>query len=115
MLTIPPPMSNTERQRKFRKSNPGYYKKYYARKRSMGRRVRAQMQAEAQAAKAARDAAGAEATMAILAKPDPLMLPAPVQDPAMAAITALAAALIAPSARDTMPGPAPQVRPAGAS
>jgi hypothetical protein len=93
MLTIPPPMSNTERQRKFRKSHPGYFKKYYGRKKSIEKHVKARMQAEAQAAKAARDAARAEATLAILVKPQPLMLPAPVQDPTMAAIDALAAAL----------------------
>ena len=91
-------MSNTERQRKFRQRNPGYFNKYNARKRGTAKRseayIRGLMQAKAQAARA-------EATLAILAKPEPLMLPAPVQDPTMAAIDALAAALGYASARQT--------------
>src|SRR5690242_5454100 len=94
MLVPCPPKSNVERQREFRKRNPGYFNKYNARQRAMAKRakerVRELIQAQAQAD---REAARAEATLAILAKPEPLMLPAPVQDPTMAAINALAAAL----------------------
>jgi len=104
MLVIPAPKSNVQRQREFRRRNPGYFKKYYAIKRSMAKRIRSRMQAEAQAAFAA---ARAEATLAILAKPEPLMLPAPVQDPTMAAIDALAAALGYARERETMPLGAP--------
>src|SRR5689334_4239690 len=35
MLKPAPPIPNVERQRKFRERNPGYYRKYYARKRSI--------------------------------------------------------------------------------
>ena len=116
MLLTPAPKTNAERQREFRMRNPGYFRKYYAVKRSMAKRIRARMQAEAQAAQAALIAAArAEATLAILAKPKPLMLPAPVQDPTMAALEALAAALASPSARAATPIPAPLARPVGPS
>jgi hypothetical protein len=115
MLLTPAPKTNVERQREFRMRNPGYFRKYYAVKRSMAKRIRARMQAEAQAAQAALIvAARAEATIAILSKPEPLMLPAPVKDPAMAAIDALAAALASPAIREAIPVPDHQARPAGA-
>jgi hypothetical protein len=49
--------------------------------------------------------ARADATLAIIAKPEPLMLPARVQDATMAAIDALAAALGFASAREVIPSP----------
>ena len=112
MLRPCPPMSNVERQRRFRLRNPGYFRKYYTPKRVWKQRATARLQAEAPALIAA---ARAEATLAILAKPEPLMLPAPVQDPTMVAIDALAAAFAAPSARAATPIPAPLARPVGPS
>lgn len=37
MLIIPPPTPNRERQRLFRERNPGYYRKYSARRRQMNK------------------------------------------------------------------------------
>ena len=112
MLLIPAPKSNAERQREFRERNPGYFRKYYAVKRSIAKRVRARMQAEAQAAQAALIAAArAEATLAILAKPEPLMLPAPAQDPTMAANKALVDTVAVRAVRQAAPLPAPLARP----
>ena len=47
MLTIPPPVSNAERQRNFRERNPGYYQRLQARKRAG---VRAELEAMAMVA-----------------------------------------------------------------
>jgi hypothetical protein len=59
------PMSNSERQQKFRLGNPGYYARIQARKRAMAKHVaqelRARMLAEA---KQARETAAAEQTTA---------------------------------------------------
>ena len=45
-------MSNVERQRRFRKRNPGYFRKYYALRKAMRKVIQARMRAEAQAAAA---------------------------------------------------------------
>lgn len=58
-----PAMSNTERQRRFRERNPGYYQRLHAKRR-----------AEVQALGERR-----RAIALMLAKPVPLMLPAPVE------------------------------------
>jgi hypothetical protein len=84
-------MSNAERQRQFRKRNPGYYGRLH-RKRN----------AEILALCAARMAAAE----AVIAKPEPLMLPAPVQDPAMDALAALSAALKSGSTPEPLTIPA---------
>lgn len=73
-----PPMSNTERQRAFRERNPGYYG-----------RLHRQRKAEQRAFVAAHNAA----KQLVALKPMPLMLPAPAEDPAMAALNALKASL----------------------
>jgi hypothetical protein len=99
MLTIPPPTSNIERQRQFRQRNPGYYNKYYARIKAMQKSARDAAQAAAIAANAV--------NVATPSKPQPLMLPAPVHDPAMAALEALAASLKAGSAHDPSLVPLP--------
>jgi hypothetical protein len=67
MLKPAPPIPNVERQRQFRERNPGYYRKYYARKRSIRLAAVAQMKALALAA--------AEAPV----HAEPLMLPAPAE------------------------------------
>ena len=84
-------MSNIERQRQFRERNPGYYGRLH-RKRN----------AEILALRAARMAAAE----AVVAKPEPLMLPAPVQDPAMDALNALSSALRSDSAAEPLTIPA---------
>ena len=99
------PMSNAERQRRFRARNPGYWRKYYARERAS--RIAAQKKAAALVAELAR-ARWAEfekqaAVQLMLLPKLPLMLPAPVQDPAMAAIDALAASLASRSDREPQP------------
>jgi hypothetical protein len=79
MLSIPPPMSNRERQRRFRERNPGYYGRLHAKRR----------------AKIAAALAEREAVAQILAvKREPLMLPAPVETieiPGMTTIEAIPA------------------------
>jgi hypothetical protein len=87
MLIIPPRISNNARQRAFRKRNPGYYNKYYARKKASLKR---DLQI-AQAAAIAEANAANEATAA-----QPLMLPAPAIDPLMAEINAMTASLLTP-------------------
>ncbi len=64
-------MSNTERQRKFRERNPGYYAHLQAQRRAPIKAARAKlkaMQAELFAAQ-----------LAMAVKREPLMLPAPVE------------------------------------
>jgi hypothetical protein len=93
-------MSNAERQRKFQQANPGYDRRRKARERGMSKRDVARRRAEAAAlALAAHAAAHAAATtqtmtatIQIPANKPLLMLPAPVKDPWMAEIEALAAA-----------------------
>ena len=84
-------MSNGERQRQFRERNPGYYG-----------RLNRKRNAEMLALRAARMAVAE----AIVAKPEPLMLPAPVQDPAMDALNALSTALRSDSAVERLTIPA---------
>jgi hypothetical protein len=64
MLVHRPPMTNTERQRQFRKANPGYYARLHARRRA-GMRARA--------------AEVCIAALATAARREPLLLPAPVE------------------------------------
>ena len=66
MLRPVPPMSNTERQRRFRERNPGYYQRLHARARARVKEAIAQKAAIAQL---------------LAVKPAPLMLPAPVEIP----------------------------------
>jgi hypothetical protein len=102
MLKPAPPMSNAERQRQFRERNPGYYGRLHRKRK-----------AEVMALIAARTAAAE----AMAARPAPLMLPAPVEDPAMAALDALAASLKSGSSREPLPvaTPAAAPRPANQS
>ena len=81
MLIIPPPMSNAERQRRFQKRNPGYDRRRKANARESAKRGAEQLLAALQAKMAA------EAPRPVL------MLPAPVEDPMMAEVNALAASL----------------------
>jgi hypothetical protein len=66
MLIHPPPMSNNERQRRFREGNPGYYARLHARKRSAWKAAATRRRVEAALAAAA-------------PKREPLMLPAPAE------------------------------------
>jgi hypothetical protein len=63
----PPPKSNTERQRLFRKRNPGYYQRLHAKRR-----------AKIAAMVAAMNAVPPETQQALAAPRQPLLLPAPV-------------------------------------
>ena len=85
-------MSNTERQRRFRKRNPGYYGRLHAKRRAA---VRASV--AAQAAQAAVTFAPARA--------EPLMLPAPVEQVVIPGVNAIPQTLTA-TARDFAPLPA---------
>src|SRR5690349_13212560 len=89
-----PPVSNTERQRQFRQRNPDYYRLRKARQRAASKAYLAQWRA-------------IEAFKLKLLPPikPVLMLPAPVQDPAMAAIDALAVSLASRSADEPFPLP----------
>jgi hypothetical protein len=88
-------MSNAERQREFRERNPGYYGRLHAIR-------RAECRARVAALLAAARQAVLPAPLQIPLKPI-LMLPAPVQDPTMAAIDALAASLASRSAGERLP------------
>ncbi len=72
-------MSSTERVRKFRERNPGYDRRFMARQRA----------AEKQAV--ARFMADAIAAAQVVAPAEPLMLPAPIDDPMMAQLNGLTA------------------------
>ena len=72
------PISNTERQRQFRERNPGYYQRLHARE---SRRI-----------KAALEAMLVVTVPATVAKREPLMLPAPIEQieiPGMTTIEAI--------------------------
>src|SRR5687768_6859203 len=101
MLKPVGPMSNTERQRKFRQSHPGYFRKYYAPKRAARKRadreIRAMLLAQAKA-EAEAAAAASPATHPLL------MLPAPVEVPVIPGLNAIA---ITPA-----PAPLPVAQPA---
>ena len=83
-------MSNLERQRRFQASHPGYDRRRVARKRAAVKRGAAQ-----RLAALAAQAAAAEA------KPQVLMLPAPVEDPVVVELNALA------TSHATSPAPEP--------
>jgi hypothetical protein len=86
MLKAVGPMSNTERQRKFRERNPGYYGRLHARKRAG---VKA-----APAAKKVMAVATAPLTTKPLALPRPravLMLPAQGEIPVISGLNAIPA------------------------
>lgn len=88
MITIPRPMSNAERQRRFQASHPGYDRRRIARKRASANRGAALLLAEITAKLAAEAEATSQAVA--LATKSPLLLPAPVRDETMAAIESLA-------------------------
>lgn len=89
------PMSNTERQRRFRERHPGYYGRLHRKRKAASKAMLAQRWAEARA----QAQAEAQASLAT-AKTVPLMLPpgAPVLDPLASKIAALAESLKARSA-----------------
>ena len=91
-------MSNLERQRRFQAGHPGYDRRRKARQRGASKRAVKQMRREW----AAQAAAEAEA-VAVEAKPQLLMLPAPIEDPMMAQLNAMAASLVAAPAREPLP------------
>jgi hypothetical protein len=86
-------MSNAERQRLFQLRHPGYDARRKARERAMARRTTERFIA-ARRARAAAEAADADCAAAEAPRPV-LMLPAPVEDPMMAEVNALAASLAA--------------------
>ena len=92
MLITPPPMSSTERVRKFRQRNPGYDRRYMARQRAKVNRS-GSLDCRPRQFAAAPAAAPAE----------PLMLPAPVADPMMAQLNGLAALRESQSAGELVP------------
>lgn len=106
-------MSNTERQRKFRAANPGYFNKYNNRRKA--RRIAAQKWAlgvftelaKAKAAALQQQQQQQPAPPLTLPTKPVLMLPAPVRDPAMDALNALAASLKAKSAGKPVPAAVP--------
>jgi hypothetical protein len=114
------PASNAERQRRFRKRHPGYFRKFDACNRARRIAVQTKVMALMRELALARSAE-IEAQLAPPASPAPslvfktqLMLPAPVQDPAMEAIDALAASLASlasRSSREPLPIPASMVKP----
>jgi hypothetical protein len=103
-------VSNTERQRQFRERNPGYYGRLHARRRAA---VNARVACAANASALAEVPAVAEVAVAQRALVEALaaafkpvlMLPAPVEDPMMAQLKALAASLKARSAAGALPLP----------
>jgi hypothetical protein len=72
MISIPPPISNYERQQNFRARNPGYYNRYNARRKA-AKRAAMQQPLAVMIAGQAIDAQQAQA------KGEPLMLPAPAE------------------------------------
>jgi hypothetical protein len=94
-------MSNLERQRRFQANHPGYDRRRKARGRVTDKRAAKQM-VMAWAAQA-RAAEAAEAAAAVEAKPQLLMLPAPVEHPMMNQLNAMAASLAASPAREPLP------------
>ncbi|MGB7160698.1 MAG: hypothetical protein WBD40_21720 [Tepidisphaeraceae bacterium] len=80
MVIIPPPLSNAERQRLFQLRHPGYDRRRKSRERASAKRGAAQLFAALQAK------AAAEANRPVL------MLPAPVENPVLVELDALAAA-----------------------
>jgi hypothetical protein len=68
-----PPMSNTDRQRRFRAEHPGYYQRLHARQRA---ECKARLAARAEAARAAVSIP----SLLDRVRAQPLMLPAPVEE-----------------------------------
>jgi hypothetical protein len=96
MLLPVQPVSNAERQRKFRESHPGYFAKYRVNTKRVRAEVRAQMAQLLRDEAAAKAAAEAEkqkaAEQLLLPAPRPmLLLPAPVVVVTMPATPALPA------------------------
>jgi hypothetical protein len=85
-------MTTAERQRKFQKSHPGYDRARKSRGRAGCKRRISMMKAEIRAMVLAERAQAAAAMIQIPAAKPMLMLPAPVENPLMAQIEALAAA-----------------------
>lgn len=90
MLKRVAPMSNTERQRRFRERNPGYYGRLHRKRKAAIRAVLEPIWAEARSKRRA-EAQSAAAQAAT--PPALLMLPAPVIDPLTSEIAALAESL----------------------
>ena len=103
MLKKAPPMTSYERVLAFRERNPGYARRYTARRRSMAKSGAARRLAERVAA--------AQAAEVLAVKPV-LMLPAPVECPLTAEINALRAKL---AALEALPVPAAAIPPAAKS
>jgi hypothetical protein len=80
MLKPAPPTPNIERQRQFRERNPGYFRKYYARKKSSWLAAKAKRAAQWQAAAAE-----------VPAQREPLMLPAPAVVPILPGLNTIPA------------------------
>ena len=92
------PMTNAERQAEFRRRNPGYYQRLHAQRRAALKARMAQRKEAERAAVMAMADAQAMPEPVTLTIPVPtfrLALPAPVVDPAVLAIDALAAKLVA--------------------
>jgi hypothetical protein len=113
VMTHPPrqaPMTNTERQRKFRAAHPGYYNKYNARRRDLRLAVEKKVQKILQELfkiRAAEYGILQPAQPAAQTKPV-LMLPAPAQDPTMAEIDALRASFAIRDSREQSKVPLPR-------
>jgi len=89
----PAPMSNTERQRRFRERHPGYYGRLHRKRRAGTKAMLARQRAEARAKAQAEAEAEAHAqTNVAVVKRVPLMLPAPVIDTLTMELAALAEA-----------------------
>ena len=93
----PAPMSNTERQRRFRERNPGYYGRLHRKRNAPLKAMLERLWAEANAKRQAESKAQAEAlaqAKAMIASfnrvPVNRMLPAPTIDPLASEIAAMA-------------------------
>jgi hypothetical protein len=100
MLRPAPPLTNVQRQAAFQAAHPGYDRRRKARQRAVldrlsAKRRRAQGLAPGQ-------------SMPVEAKPQPLMLPAPVENPVLVELNALAASLASAPARALEPMPLAQ-------
>jgi hypothetical protein len=71
----PPAVSNAKRQREFRDRNPGYFKKYYARRKAIGLAAIARREAELKAAEAESTVAASRERLMIPAPAEPLIFP----------------------------------------
>jgi hypothetical protein len=104
MLIIPPTMSSTQRQRKFRQRHPGYDRLRRACRKARISAMVKKMGAELMAASNAPTTAECTAPSIATAAPKPmLLLPAPVADPTMAQINAMALDLARANAKAPLP------------